>query len=180
MNSFRFLERGVRTEIERQVALLDGGEPVVQETLHFDPAFGSPRLLRSKEEAHDYRYFPEPDLVPLLVSEAERVAIERSLPELPATRAAVRDRARPTRARPGAGLPARARRLLRAALLAAVPATPAASSSRQLDPAARRADRLGRRPGRQPRDPAGVGRLAAMVVAKEVSRDAARGPDQAG
>ncbi|MBV9310184.1 MAG: Asp-tRNA(Asn)/Glu-tRNA(Gln) amidotransferase subunit GatB, partial [Solirubrobacterales bacterium] len=66
MNSFRFLERGVRKEIERQTALLEGGEPVIQETLHFDPASGQLTPLRSKEEAHDYRYFPEPDLVPLL------------------------------------------------------------------------------------------------------------------
>src|SRR3989440_9537806 len=66
MNSFRYLERGVRKEIERQIALLDAGEPVVQETLHFDPASGQLTALRSKEEAHDYRYFPEPDLVPLV------------------------------------------------------------------------------------------------------------------
>ena len=63
MNSFRFLERGVNAEIERQIALLEAGEPVVQETLHFDPPSGRLSSLRSKEEAHDYRYFPEPDLV---------------------------------------------------------------------------------------------------------------------
>jgi aspartyl-tRNA(Asn)/glutamyl-tRNA(Gln) amidotransferase subunit B len=87
MNSFRFLEDGVRAEIERQTQLLQAGEPVVQETLHYDP--GSDRLtsLRSKEEAHDYRYFPEPDLVPLVVSEEMLGAAREALPELPAARA---------------------------------------------------------------------------------------------
>ena len=72
MNSFRFLERGIRAEIERQIALLRAGEPVEQETLHFDPTSGRLTSLRSKEEAHDYRYFPEPDLVPLVVTEEMR------------------------------------------------------------------------------------------------------------
>jgi aspartyl-tRNA(Asn)/glutamyl-tRNA(Gln) amidotransferase subunit B len=87
MNSFRYLERGVRKEIERQIALLDAGEPVVQETLHFDPASGQLTALRSKEEAHDYRYFPEPDLVPLVASEEMLSEARDALPELPATRA---------------------------------------------------------------------------------------------
>ncbi len=87
MNSFRFLERGVRAELDRQAALLDGGEPVIQETLHFDPASGTLTPLRSKEEAHDYRYFPEPDLVPLDVSAAMLAAARDQLPELPAARA---------------------------------------------------------------------------------------------
>ena len=87
MNSFRFLERGVRAEIERQIGLLEAGEPVVQETLHFDPVSGRLTSLRSKEEAHDYRYFPEPDLVPLVVSDQQRQALADSLPELPAARA---------------------------------------------------------------------------------------------
>ena len=69
MNSFRFLERGVRKEIERQIGLLQSGQSVVQETLHYDPSSDRLTSLRSKEEAHDYRYFPEPDLVPLLASE---------------------------------------------------------------------------------------------------------------
>src|SRR4029079_6242333 len=88
MNSFRFLERGVNAEIERQIALLEAGEPVVQETLHFDPASGRLSSLRSKEEAHDYRYFPEPDLVPLAPSEAMLAAARDALPELPAARVA--------------------------------------------------------------------------------------------
>ncbi|MEJ7718793.1 MAG: Asp-tRNA(Asn)/Glu-tRNA(Gln) amidotransferase subunit GatB [Thermoleophilaceae bacterium] len=68
MNSFRFLERGVEAEIARQEELLRAGQGVVQETLHFDPVSGSLSPLRSKEEAHDYRYLPEPDLVPLAPS----------------------------------------------------------------------------------------------------------------
>jgi aspartyl-tRNA(Asn)/glutamyl-tRNA(Gln) amidotransferase subunit B len=87
MNSFRFLERGVKAEIERQIGLLEKGGAVVQETLHFDPSSGQLTPLRSKEEAHDYRYFPEPDLVPLVATE-EMVATARdALPELPADRA---------------------------------------------------------------------------------------------
>ena len=87
MNSFRFLERGVRAEIERQTGILDGGGTVVQETLHYDPAGGRLTSLRSKEEAHDYRYFPEPDLVPLLVTDEMLAAARAELPELPAARA---------------------------------------------------------------------------------------------
>ena len=88
MNSFAFLERGVRAEIERQIALLQAGEPVVQETLHFDPKTGHLTPLRSKEEAHDYRYFPEPDLVPLLATEEMVAAARAEIPELPAERLA--------------------------------------------------------------------------------------------
>jgi aspartyl-tRNA(Asn)/glutamyl-tRNA(Gln) amidotransferase subunit B len=87
MNSFRFLERGVRAEIERQIGLLEAGQPVVQETLHFDPVSGQLTPLRSKEEAHDYRYFPEPDLVPLVVDPAMIGAAQEAIPELPADRA---------------------------------------------------------------------------------------------
>ncbi|MGA9860165.1 MAG: Asp-tRNA(Asn)/Glu-tRNA(Gln) amidotransferase subunit GatB [Solirubrobacteraceae bacterium] len=87
MNSFRFLERGVRAEIARQETLVAEGSPVVQETLHYDPASGRLTPLRSKEEAHDYRYFPEPDLVPLLVTDELRDAAQAALPELPAARA---------------------------------------------------------------------------------------------
>jgi len=86
MNSFRFLERGINAEIERQRALLDSGERVVQETLHFDPRTEQLTSLRSKEEAQDYRYFPEPDLVPVAI-DAERTKRARAaMPELPAAR----------------------------------------------------------------------------------------------
>ena len=116
MNSFRFLERGVRAEIARQTALLQDGSAVVQETLHFDPGTERITSLRSKEEAHDYRYFPEPDLVPLLVTDAMREAAAAQVPELPADRArTVPARARAqARHRPRPGLPPRAGRLLRA------------------------------------------------------------------
>ena len=87
MNSFRYIERGINAEIARQVALLDAGEPVVQETLHFDPRTERISSLRSKEEAHDYRYFPEPDLVPVAPTEAMLEAARAALPELPAARA---------------------------------------------------------------------------------------------
>ena len=87
MNSFRFVMQGINAEIERQVALLEAGETVSQETLHFDPASGRLTPLRSKEEAHDYRYFPEPDLVPLAPTEEMMQAARDALPELPAERA---------------------------------------------------------------------------------------------
>jgi aspartyl-tRNA(Asn)/glutamyl-tRNA(Gln) amidotransferase subunit B len=86
MNSFRFLERGIEAELARQRELIESGEPVVQETLHFVPGDGSLTPMRSKEEAHDYRYFPEPDLVPLAPSEAMLRESRESLPELPAAR----------------------------------------------------------------------------------------------
>ena len=69
MNSFRFLMQGINAEVKRQIALLEGGDRVTQETLHFDPGTGRLSPLRSKEEAHDYRYFPEPDLVPVVPTE---------------------------------------------------------------------------------------------------------------
>ena len=87
MNSFRFLERGIDAEIARQEAILREGGEVEQETLHFDPQSGSLSSLRSKEEAHDYRYFPEPDLVPLAPTEEMLERARAALPELPAARA---------------------------------------------------------------------------------------------
>jgi aspartyl-tRNA(Asn)/glutamyl-tRNA(Gln) amidotransferase subunit B len=88
MNSFAFLERGVKAEIERQRRLVEQGKPVEQETLHYDPATDSLTPLRSKEEAHDYRYFPDPDLVPLIVGEEMLAAARADMPaELPAERA---------------------------------------------------------------------------------------------
>ena len=86
MNSFRFLERGIEAELARQRELIGAGGTVVQETLHFHPEDGSLTPLRSKEEAHDYRYFPEPDLVPLAPTEAMLQEARESLPELPEAR----------------------------------------------------------------------------------------------
>jgi len=88
MNSFRFIERGIDAELTRQRALIADGEKVTQETLHFDPRSGSITSLRSKEEAHDYRYFPEPDLVPLAPTEEMLNDARAALPELPAEREA--------------------------------------------------------------------------------------------
>ncbi len=86
MNSFRFIERGINAEIARQEAILRSGGQVVQETLHFDPRTEAITSLRSKEEAHDYRYFPEPDLVPVATSEEMLAAARAAMPELPAAR----------------------------------------------------------------------------------------------
>ncbi|HEX3608785.1 MAG TPA: Asp-tRNA(Asn)/Glu-tRNA(Gln) amidotransferase subunit GatB [Solirubrobacterales bacterium] len=86
MNSFRFLERGIEAELARQRELIEAGGTVEQETLHFHPEDGTLHPLRSKEEAHDYRYFPEPDLVPVAPTEAMLREARESLPELPAAR----------------------------------------------------------------------------------------------
>jgi aspartyl-tRNA(Asn)/glutamyl-tRNA(Gln) amidotransferase subunit B len=86
MNSFRFLERGVEAELGRQAGVISSGEEVAQETFHFDPRTGSLTPLRSKEYAHDYRYFPEPDLVPLAPTEEMLEEARSALPELPAQR----------------------------------------------------------------------------------------------
>ena len=88
LNSFRAMERGVAYELERQAALLDRGEVVLQETLGWDEAAQSTYSQRSKEEAHDYRYFPEPDIPPLIVEPEWVDEIRSSLPELPRAKAA--------------------------------------------------------------------------------------------
>jgi aspartyl-tRNA(Asn)/glutamyl-tRNA(Gln) amidotransferase subunit B len=87
MNSFRFLERGIQAELARQEEILRDGGTVEQETLHFDPQSGRLSSLRSKEEAHDYRYFPEPDLVPIAPTEEMLERARGAIPELPAQRA---------------------------------------------------------------------------------------------
>jgi aspartyl-tRNA(Asn)/glutamyl-tRNA(Gln) amidotransferase subunit B len=87
MNSFRFIERGIRAEVARQEEILREGGRVAQETLHFDPDSSRITSLRSKEEAHDYRYFPEPDLVPVAVDGPMLDAAAAAMPELPAARA---------------------------------------------------------------------------------------------
>jgi aspartyl-tRNA(Asn)/glutamyl-tRNA(Gln) amidotransferase subunit B len=87
MNSFRFIERGIRAEIARQEKILQSGGQVTQETLHFDPSSGAITSLRSKEEAHDYRYFPEPDLLPVAIDQQMIDAARADMVELPAARA---------------------------------------------------------------------------------------------
>jgi aspartyl-tRNA(Asn)/glutamyl-tRNA(Gln) amidotransferase subunit B len=88
MNSFRFVMQGINAEIARQTAILEAGGQVEQETLHFDPVSGRLSSLRSKEEAHDYRYFPEPDLVPLVPTPEMLETARAAIPELPADRQA--------------------------------------------------------------------------------------------
>jgi aspartyl-tRNA(Asn)/glutamyl-tRNA(Gln) amidotransferase subunit B len=86
VNSFKFLQKALEFEIARQTDLVGRGEAVRQETRLWDSARGETVTMRSKEEAHDYRYFPEPDLPPLVVSESMMQDIRASLPELPAAR----------------------------------------------------------------------------------------------
>jgi aspartyl-tRNA(Asn)/glutamyl-tRNA(Gln) amidotransferase subunit B len=84
LNSFRFLERAIEFEARRQVAILEEGGAVAQETRLYDPEADETRSLRTKEEAHDYRYFPDPDLLPLVLSQAEIERERHAMPELPA------------------------------------------------------------------------------------------------
>jgi aspartyl-tRNA(Asn)/glutamyl-tRNA(Gln) amidotransferase subunit B len=88
LNSFRFVERAINYEIERQIDLIEGGGKVVQETRLYDPDKGETRSMRSKEEANDYRYFPDPDLLPLAIDEATIDDVRKHLPELPDEKAA--------------------------------------------------------------------------------------------
>jgi len=83
INSFRFVERAINYEVERQIALLESGGTVIQETRLYDPNKNETRSMRSKEEANDYRYFPDPDLLPLVIDEAFINNIKANLPELP-------------------------------------------------------------------------------------------------
>ena len=86
MNSFRYLQQALDAEIPRQIEILEAGGTIDLETLHFDPDTGTTTPLRSKEEAHDYRYFPEPDLVPLEIDPAWVEELRATQPELPAAR----------------------------------------------------------------------------------------------
>jgi aspartyl-tRNA(Asn)/glutamyl-tRNA(Gln) amidotransferase subunit B len=83
LNSFRFLEKAIEFEVRRQIEVIEDGGRVIQETRLYDPDKDETRSMRSKEDAHDYRYFPDPDLLPLAVSEATLEDIRASLPELP-------------------------------------------------------------------------------------------------
>ena len=86
LNSFRFLQKALEYEIDRQIDIVAGGGRVVQETRLWDAARGCTDSMRSKEEAHDYRYFPEPDLPPLVVARRGSKRSARQMPELPAAR----------------------------------------------------------------------------------------------
>jgi aspartyl-tRNA(Asn)/glutamyl-tRNA(Gln) amidotransferase subunit B len=173
MNSFRFLERGIAAEIARQEELLREGGEVEQETLHFDPQSGSLSALRSKEEAHDYRYFPEPDLVPIAPTEAMLERARAALPELPAARA--------ERLKRDLDLPADTAKLLafrselgdfyEAALSGdgTDPRTLANWTTNELTARIGDADPAGTR-----LEPAAFARLVEMVAAKEVSASAGK------
>jgi aspartyl-tRNA(Asn)/glutamyl-tRNA(Gln) amidotransferase subunit B len=86
MNSFRSVHRAIESEIERQIGLLAAGERIIQETRGWDEAAGVTHAMRSKEKAHDYRYFPDPDLVPMEIDAATVERLRATLPELPVTR----------------------------------------------------------------------------------------------
>ena len=88
LNSFRFVEKAINFEVARQIDLLESGGKVVQETRLYDPDKGETRSMRSKEEANDYRYFPDPDLLPLEIDGAFLDAVRATLPELPDAKAA--------------------------------------------------------------------------------------------
>ena len=88
LNSFRFIERAINYEVERQIELLESGGQVVQETRLYDPDKGETRSMRSKEEANDYRYFPDPDLLPVELDAAFIESVRATLPELPDRKAA--------------------------------------------------------------------------------------------
>jgi aspartyl-tRNA(Asn)/glutamyl-tRNA(Gln) amidotransferase subunit B len=176
MNSFRFLERGVRAEIARQTKLVQAGDPVVQETLHYDPSTDRLTSLRSKEEAHDYRYFPEPDLVPLLVTDEVRAVAAAAVPELPA--------ARTERFEQELGLPAGMARDLafRRELADYYERALAQAPAEKVTPVElanwipQLVERIGSGadPAESAVSAAALASLVAMVAAKEISRDAAR------
>jgi aspartyl-tRNA(Asn)/glutamyl-tRNA(Gln) amidotransferase subunit B len=88
LNSFRFVERAINFEVTRQIELIDSGGAVVQETRLYDPDKGETRSMRSKEEANDYRYFPDPDLLPVALDAAFIAQVRSTMPELPDQKAA--------------------------------------------------------------------------------------------
>ena len=87
INSFRYVEKAIQYEVARQIELIESGGKVVQETRLYDPDKGETRSMRSKEEANDYRYFPDPDLLPLELDEAYIESVRAALPELPDAKA---------------------------------------------------------------------------------------------
>jgi aspartyl-tRNA(Asn)/glutamyl-tRNA(Gln) amidotransferase subunit B len=172
MNSFRFIERGIRAEIARQERLLREGSPVVQETLHFDPRTERITSLRSKEEAHDYRYFPEPDLVPITITSEMLERASAAMPELPAARAERFERE--------LGLSADSARLLswRSELGDYFEAALAADST-EPQPLANWTTELAARvdgddPAASKVQPGALATLVAMVTRREVTQSAAR------
>jgi aspartyl-tRNA(Asn)/glutamyl-tRNA(Gln) amidotransferase subunit B len=177
MNSFRFLERGIRAEIARQEEILLAGGEVVQETLHYDPARDALTSLRSKEEAHDYRYFPEPDLIPVAIDADMIERARETLPELPAERAERLERE--------LGLSAESAQLLafraelgdyfQAALAAGVePEPPAQALANWIGGELVARLQEGEEPGGSRVSPAAMASLVGLVAVRRVSVGAAR------
>ena len=88
INSFKFIKDAINYEMRRQIELIESGQKVIQQTRLFNPDRGVTFAMRDKEESHDYRYFPEPDLPPMVVSDARLAEIKESMPELPAAKRA--------------------------------------------------------------------------------------------
>jgi aspartyl-tRNA(Asn)/glutamyl-tRNA(Gln) amidotransferase subunit B len=173
VNSLRSIERAVRYEIERQAALLDAGIPVALETRHFHEDTGTTTAGRSKEEAQDYRYFPEPDLVPVAPPRAWVEQIKAALPELPAARRA--------RLRADWDMPDRdfaavhnagAVDLVEQTIAAG--AAPADARKWWLGELARRANESGTGLAELPITPAEVARISALVAGGELNDKLAR------
>ena len=178
MNSFRFLERGIDAEIERQRELIESGEQVEQETLHFHPDDGSLTPMRSKEYAHDYRYFPEPDLVPIVPTEEMLSAARNALPELPAARQEryLTELELPEETAAGLAFQPELGRFFESALAAGTAATPRAIANwvtGDLVAALREGDH-GEDPSSSQAPPGEIAALAAMVEAKEISHSAGK------
>ena len=173
VNSLRSVERAVRYEIERQAAVLDAGHRVIQETRHFHEESGTTTAGRSKEEAQDYRYFPEPDLVPIAPSREWVAQIRAGLPELPAARRA--------RLQAEWGLSDLDMTALRNAgaldLVAetvAAGASPAAARKWWLEELSRQANRSGIELAALPVSPAQVARVAELVESGQLNDKLAR------
>jgi aspartyl-tRNA(Asn)/glutamyl-tRNA(Gln) amidotransferase subunit B len=173
VNSLRSVERAVRFEIQRQAAVLDAGGKIVQETRHFHEDTGTTTTGRSKEEAQDYRYFPEPDLVPVAPSREWVEELRAALPELPSARRA--------RLQAGWGLSALEMTALRNAgaldlveQTVAAGASPGDASKWWLGQLARRANETGTELAALPVTPAQVARVAALVAAGTLNDKLAR------
>jgi len=173
VNSLRSVERAVRSEMIRQAAVLDAGERVIQETRHFHENSGESTAGRSKEEATDYRYFPEPDLVPLAPAAEWIEQLRRTLPELPSTR---RQRLQASWNLSDPEMDA----LANAGALDLIEATVAAGAPAEdarkwwLGDLSRRANEAGLELGELPVTPAQVAQLAGLVTAGRVNDKLAR------
>src|SRR5580704_13289601 len=173
VNSLRSVERAVRSEIQRQAAVLDAGGRVVQETRHFNEETGTTSPGRSKEEAQDYRYFPEPDLVPVAPSRDWVESVRAQLPELPAARRARLQREWGLSELDMASL-RNAGALDLVAETVAAGATPADARKWWLGELLRTANRSGAELGDLPITPADVARVAQLVDAGAVNDRLAR------